>query len=113
MEELEMLLLECEDKMDKAIEALKRELSTVRTGRANSSLLDSITLILFVTSFVASWTLLFLFLMYKRIKTVKLIKNNNHILSNNDTPVITPQMMTASWAFSFIQLLLRINSPHK
>ena len=44
MEELEMLLLECEDKMDKAIEALKRELSTVRTGRANSSLLDSISI---------------------------------------------------------------------
>ncbi len=44
MEELEMLLLECEEHMDKAIEALKRELSTVRTGRANASLLDSISI---------------------------------------------------------------------
>ena len=44
MEELEMTLLEAEDKMDKAISALKRELSTVRTGRANASLLDSISI---------------------------------------------------------------------
>lgn len=42
MEELEMVLLEGEDKMDKAISAYERELSTVRTGRANASLLDSI-----------------------------------------------------------------------
>lgn len=42
MEELEMVLLEGEDKMDKAIQAYERELSTVRTGRANASLLDSI-----------------------------------------------------------------------
>lgn len=42
MEELEMVLLEGEDKMDKAIAAYERELSTVRTGRANPSLLDSI-----------------------------------------------------------------------
>jgi ribosome recycling factor len=44
MEELEMLLLECEEHMDKAIEALKRELSTVRTGRANATLLDTISI---------------------------------------------------------------------
>lgn len=43
MEELEMTLLEGEEKMDKAIAAYERELSTVRTGRANASLLDSIT----------------------------------------------------------------------
>lgn len=43
MEELEMVLLEGEEKMDKAIAAYERELSTVRTGRANASLLDSIT----------------------------------------------------------------------
>lgn len=42
MEELEMILLESEDKMDKALAAYERELSTVRTGRANASLLDSI-----------------------------------------------------------------------
>ncbi len=42
MEELEMVLLEGEEKMDKAILAYERELSTVRTGRANASLLDSI-----------------------------------------------------------------------
>ena len=44
MEELEMVLLEGEDKMDKAILAYERELSTVRTGRANASLLDSISI---------------------------------------------------------------------
>ncbi|MGM9969445.1 MAG: ribosome recycling factor [Anaeroplasma sp.] len=44
MEELEMVLLEGEDKMDKAILAYERELSTVRTGRANAGLLDSISI---------------------------------------------------------------------
>lgn len=44
MEELEMTLLETEEKMDKAILAFQRELSTVRTGRANASLLDSISI---------------------------------------------------------------------
>ncbi len=42
MEELEMVLLEGEDKMDKAIASYERELSTIRTGRANASLLDTI-----------------------------------------------------------------------
>ena len=42
MEELEMLLLEGEEKMDKSIQAYERELATVRTGRANASLLDNI-----------------------------------------------------------------------
>lgn len=42
MEELEMVLLEGEEKMDKAIAAYERELSTVRTGRAAASLLDSV-----------------------------------------------------------------------
>lgn len=44
MEELEMALLEGEEKMDKAISAYKKELNTVRTGRANASLLDSINI---------------------------------------------------------------------
>ncbi len=44
MEELEMVLLEAEDKMDKALAALEKELSTVRTGRANASLLDCISI---------------------------------------------------------------------
>ena len=44
MEELEMAQLEAEDRMDKAIAAYERELSTVRTGRANASLLDSISI---------------------------------------------------------------------
>ena len=41
MEELEMTLLEAEDKMDKSIANYQNELNTVRTGRANASLLDS------------------------------------------------------------------------
>lgn len=44
MEELEMVLLEVEDRMDKAISAYERELSTVRTGRANAALLDCISI---------------------------------------------------------------------
>ncbi len=44
MEELEMILLEIEDKMDKSVASYERELSTVRTGRANASLLDSISI---------------------------------------------------------------------
>ncbi len=42
MEELEMTILEGEERMDKAIENFERELTTVRTGRANASLLDTI-----------------------------------------------------------------------
>ena len=44
MEELEMTLLEGEERMDKAIVAFQHELTTVRTGRANASLLDSISI---------------------------------------------------------------------
>ena len=42
MEELEMVLLEGEERMDKAITAYQHELSTVRTGRASAGLLDTI-----------------------------------------------------------------------
>ena len=38
----EMLLMEAIEKMDKTIESYQRELNTVRTGRANPNLLDSI-----------------------------------------------------------------------
>lgn len=41
-EELEMTLLEGEERMDKAIASFERELTTVRTGRASASLLDSV-----------------------------------------------------------------------
>ena len=44
MEELEMLLLELEERMEKSIASFERELSTVRTGRANAGLLDSISI---------------------------------------------------------------------
>ena len=44
MEELEMLLLELEEKMEKSIASFERELSTVTTGRANEGLLDSISI---------------------------------------------------------------------
>lgn len=42
MEELEMTLMEGEETMDKQIEAFKRELTTVRTGRASSNILDTV-----------------------------------------------------------------------
>lgn len=38
----DMILLEAEEKMDKSIESYNRELQTIRTGRANPTLLDSI-----------------------------------------------------------------------
>ncbi len=44
MEELEMVLLETEDRMDKALSAYEHELATVRTGRANAALLDPISI---------------------------------------------------------------------
>ena len=44
MEELEMTLLESEEKMDNSISSYERELSTVRTGRASANLLDSISI---------------------------------------------------------------------
>jgi ribosome recycling factor len=42
MEMLDMLLLETEDRMDKAVKSLVREFQTIRTGRANPALLDRI-----------------------------------------------------------------------
>ena len=39
----DMILLETEEKMDKAIASFQYELNTIRTGRANASLLDSIS----------------------------------------------------------------------
>lgn len=38
----EMILLETEEKMENAIEALQREFSKIRTGRANPKLLESV-----------------------------------------------------------------------
>ncbi len=41
----DMILLETEESMDKAIANYERELSSIRTGRANPNLLDSISVI--------------------------------------------------------------------
>ena len=38
----EMLMLDAEERMEKSLESYQRELNTVRTGRANPNLLDSI-----------------------------------------------------------------------
>ena len=40
----EMLMLELEEKMEKAIESLKRDFSTIKTGRANAAILDFISI---------------------------------------------------------------------
>ena len=42
MADLEEILLEAELKMDKSVEAMQRELSTIRTGRANPALIDRV-----------------------------------------------------------------------
>ena len=44
MEELEMTLLEGEERMDNSIKSYQRELTTVRTSKASAALLDSITI---------------------------------------------------------------------
>ena len=44
MEDLEMTLLEAEERMDNSIASYERELSTVRTGRASANLLDTISI---------------------------------------------------------------------
>ncbi|ERJ13470.1 ribosome recycling factor [Haloplasma contractile] len=41
----ETILLNTEEKMDKSIESLRHELATVRTGRANPSLLDRVSVV--------------------------------------------------------------------
>ncbi len=41
--DLQTLLTQNEEKMDKAIEALKRDLASIRTGRASTTLLDRIS----------------------------------------------------------------------
>lgn len=40
----DMVLLEAEEKMEKAIEALKRDFAQIRTGRANPAILDHISI---------------------------------------------------------------------
>lgn len=42
MEMLDMILLETEERMEKALKSLVRDFHTIRTGRANPSLLDRI-----------------------------------------------------------------------
>ncbi len=42
-EQADMLLMEIEEHMEKSIEVLQKELAAVRTGRANPSLLDHVT----------------------------------------------------------------------
>ncbi|MDY0277300.1 MAG: ribosome recycling factor [Acholeplasma sp.] len=44
LEQLEIVMFEAEENMEKAIESLRRELSGIRTGRANPALLDRITI---------------------------------------------------------------------
>ena len=39
---LNLILEETKEKMDKSIDAFKNELSTVRTGRANPTMLDRV-----------------------------------------------------------------------
>jgi len=41
-EEADMLLLDAEERMEKSLEAYQRDLNSIRTGRANPNLLDSI-----------------------------------------------------------------------
>lgn len=43
-EMIEMVMLEIEEKMEKAIDALKRDFSTIKTGRANAAILDFINI---------------------------------------------------------------------
>lgn len=41
-QEIEEVMLECEDKMQKSIDAFKRDLSTIRAARANPQMLDGV-----------------------------------------------------------------------
>lgn len=43
-EQADIILLECEEKMEKTIESLVRDFASIRTGRANPALLDRIHL---------------------------------------------------------------------
>lgn len=43
-EQTEMLMLEVEEKMEKAIESLRRDFATIKTGRANAAILDLVTI---------------------------------------------------------------------
>jgi len=43
MQELELIYKDTRDKMDKAIDALRKEIMKIRTGKANISLLNDIT----------------------------------------------------------------------
>ena len=41
-EEIEMILLEVTEKMDKAIEVAREDFATIRTGRANATMFNKI-----------------------------------------------------------------------
>lgn len=41
-EELEMMMLDCEERMDKSLDVLKSDVLQIRTGRANPRILDKI-----------------------------------------------------------------------
>lgn len=43
MEEANLILIDIEERMDKAVQALRREFTQIRTGRANPGILDRIT----------------------------------------------------------------------
>jgi len=43
-EQADMILMEVEERMEKAVEAVRREFSAIRTGRANPALLDRISI---------------------------------------------------------------------
>jgi ribosome recycling factor len=43
-EQADMLLMETEERMEKALDALRRDFASIRTGRANPALLDRIAL---------------------------------------------------------------------
>jgi ribosome recycling factor len=42
MPDVQSILLDAEERMKKAVDSLKREFGTVRTGRASTSLLDNL-----------------------------------------------------------------------
>ena len=49
---LDMILLETEERMEKAVKSLVREFATIRTGRANPSLLERIEIEYYVKLFL-------------------------------------------------------------
>lgn len=78
-EQADMILMDTEERMDKAIDALRRDFAGIRTGRANPTLLDRIVL-----SYYGVETPL------KQISSISVVEGNQLFIKPFDKSLLKP-----------------------